>query len=69
MSTNGHISSHSAAQDIAEARARLAAEVKLDILTGTYEEDNELARKEVSRSFVCESTLTVDECCIIAHSS
>ena len=60
MSTNGHINSHNAVQDISEVRARLAAEVKLEILTGTQVEDNETARKEVARSFVCEhSSMTL----------
>lgn len=54
MSTNGQINSDNAARDLDEARAWLAAEAKIDILTGTQEADNELARREVSRSFVCE---------------
>ena len=53
MSTNGLISPDSAAQDLTEARAKLVEEVKVDILVGTQEADNQTARREVSRSFVC----------------
>lgn len=39
--------------DLEGARARLIEEMKIDVLTGTQEADNEKARREVARSFVC----------------
>ncbi|KAL5495691.1 hypothetical protein ACEPAI_1155 [Sanghuangporus weigelae] len=37
-----------------ETRARVIAEMKIDVLTATQETDNEAARKDVSRNFICE---------------
>ena len=38
------------------ARAKLAEEVKFDILVGASEGDNDLKRSQVARTFICESS-------------
>ena len=35
-------------------RARVIAELKIDVLTATQETDNDATRKDISRSFICE---------------
>ena len=45
-----------ASVDIEAARAKLMAEMKVDVLTELQEADNEKARKGVSRSFICMSS-------------
>lgn len=39
--------------NVEAARAKLMEEMKVDILTELQEADNEKARREVSRSFIC----------------
>lgn len=44
--------------DIKAAREKIAAQVKFDILKETQAEDNAKHIREVSRSFICESSST-----------
>ena len=37
-----------------EGKARVIAELKIDVLTATQEIDNDATRKDVSRNFICE---------------
>lgn len=41
------------AQDLDNARAKLAEDMKIDILSLTQEDENVKARHEVSRTFLC----------------
>ena len=43
------------AHDLDKARAKLAEDMKIDILSLTQEDENVKARHEVSRTFVCKS--------------
>jgi hypothetical protein len=48
------------------AQARIADQVKVDILTDTQTSDNAAYMRKVSRSFICESELTfsyINELC------
>ena len=45
------------AHDLDKARAKLAEDMKIDILSLTQEDENVKARHEVSRTFVCKSCI------------
>ncbi len=40
-----------------EARAKVADEVKIDLLSSGAEGDNELKRSQIARTFICECSL------------
>lgn len=44
--------------DIKAAREKIAAQVKFDILKETQADDNAKHIRQVSRSFICESSLS-----------
>lgn len=48
-----------ASGDVKAAREKIAAQVKFDILKETQAEDNAKLIKQVSRSFICESSIAL----------